>query len=474
MIAKALDTSHAPGTWRSGVSLYLQRHAYQNAVATDLWAAVAQLTGDPQIPHKMDSWVFEPGYPLVTLTLAGPASGTHLYLNVSQRKFSNNGDSQVGDPLWWVPLWLCAGDAATLLHSCSTPIAEELWAKEATVSVPSTETSPCYKANAGGAGFYRVSYDEANWACITEAFTGFAESDRSQLVDDAFAIAGSGYLAPTVALEITKGLATEGSLSVWAAAIRYLYKYELLLRDQSEECLSNLSRFVASTISAALSVLGWEPKPGESQLDGLLRVKLLYAAVLLGDHEATVSEAKRRFWLGGSAYASELEEVVLTAAVRHGGQREWNRVLQLYRQASFASEKARCFSALASTKNVTLIQQLLEMALDQTQVRAQDTAGLVTSIAGYAEGQHLAWEFVQQNWAELNRRYTLTGTMARIVSTAGHFSTEEMLQSVTVFFEAHQAAAAQRQVRLAKEEIRGAVRWLAANSQGVCAWLHAA
>jgi len=78
----------------------------------------------------------------------------------------------------------------------------------------------------------------------------------------------------------------------------------------------------------------------------------------------------------------------------------------------------------------------------------------------------LAW---QTNWAELDRRYGGGGfAWSSLVASTGNFYTAGMLQDLTDFFATHPAPAAQREVARAKEEIAGAVRWLAANAQGVC------
>ena len=73
------------------------------------------------------------------------------------------------------------------------------------------------------------------------------------------------------------------------------------------------------------------------------------------------------------------------------------------------------------------------MALDEDQVRAQDTVGLVTAIASYKEGQYIAWEWMKRHWAELDGRYGAGGfDWSELVSSVGEFSTAAMLHDVTV------------------------------------------
>ncbi|HEV8718991.1 MAG TPA: M1 family metallopeptidase, partial [Candidatus Binatia bacterium] len=52
--------------FRAGISLYLRKHEYDNAETTDLWDAIEESAHQP-VRALMDSWVFQPGYPLISV-----------------------------------------------------------------------------------------------------------------------------------------------------------------------------------------------------------------------------------------------------------------------------------------------------------------------------------------------------------------------------------------------------------------------
>ena len=56
--------------FRDGIRLYLTKHAYGNAETTDLWDALEESTKQP-VRALMDSWIFQPGYPLVSVEKSG-------------------------------------------------------------------------------------------------------------------------------------------------------------------------------------------------------------------------------------------------------------------------------------------------------------------------------------------------------------------------------------------------------------------
>ena len=81
--------------FREGVSHYLRTHAYGNTDTGDLWDAIEHTSGEP-VRRIMDSWIWQPGYPLVSARVDGDE------LVLDQRRFTFDAeaasDSLVGDP----------------------------------------------------------------------------------------------------------------------------------------------------------------------------------------------------------------------------------------------------------------------------------------------------------------------------------------------------------------------------------------
>ena len=60
--------------FRLGVSHYLRQHQYGNTETNDLWDAIEETSGEP-VRRMMDSWIWQPGYPLVTASVEGGRPG---------------------------------------------------------------------------------------------------------------------------------------------------------------------------------------------------------------------------------------------------------------------------------------------------------------------------------------------------------------------------------------------------------------
>src|SRR5215470_9538675 len=98
-VLRMLEQHLGADVFREGVRLYLQRHQLDNAETTDLWKALGDASRQP-IPEVMDSWIFRPGYPLVTVEPDGQG------FKLSQRRFTYLEGAE--DEQWRVPVLLRA------------------------------------------------------------------------------------------------------------------------------------------------------------------------------------------------------------------------------------------------------------------------------------------------------------------------------------------------------------------------------
>ena len=89
---------------------------------------------------------------------------------------------------------------------------------------------------------------------------------------------------------------------------------------------------------------------------------------------------------------------------------------------------------------------------------------MITAVAANLKGRQLAWQFVQDNWPELDRRYGDGGFgLMRLVSICSNFVAAEKAAEVEAFFREHPAPAAERTIRQALERIRLNGKWLELN-----------
>ena len=287
--------------FREGVSHYLNTHAYANTDTSDLWDAIEETSGEP-VRRTMDSWIWQPGFPLVAAT----ADGDQLVLRQSPFGFDAGSTSAT---LWVVPITVRHGDHVDTLL---------LDGPEARITL--ADSSAVVVVNAGGHGFFRVSYDDALRARLTgDALRSLDTLERYNLVDDAWNAVIAGRLAATDLLTFLEGFADEREYAVWQAIVISLRGLGRLLDD---EAFARFQRRVARLVEPALTDLG-DPTESESDLVGKLRGLLTGALAVLGDDAATQARCRELYDRSESDPGSVDPELVAaaTSVVAANGRR---------------------------------------------------------------------------------------------------------------------------------------------------------
>jgi puromycin-sensitive aminopeptidase len=463
-IIRMLEQFLGEETFRRGLVHYLSKHEYGNARTEDLWASLAEVSGQP-VKTIMDTWTKQPGYPYIEVQERASQDGQRA-LALSQRRFfydHDPGREESDASLWRIPMGIKTATA-------TAPLITMLETRDKTVRLPedtrSGQQASWVTVNAGRTGFYRVNYSADLWERFRPAITSkmLPTADRLALVADAFALMRAGYLPATQFLALAGAYAQEREYPVWSDLSGSLgWMANLLAGEPFAPQLNALARGLFSPIAAQM---GWEPRADESHLDALLRGLVLHE---LGhyDDAATLSEARRRFGRyiqDAQTVHPDLRSTVLNVAAYGGDRSIYEALCEVNRKAALQEEKLRALAALTHFQQRELLQDALELSLSP-EVRSQDTIRVVAGVAANPHGRDAAWEFVQANWGEFDRRYGGGGFLiVRLIeAVTSSFASLSKEQEVAEFFLAHPVPAASRTVQQCLERIRINTRWLAQN-----------
>jgi puromycin-sensitive aminopeptidase len=443
-VLRMLEQYLGPDTFRDGVRLYLRRHAYANAETTDLWDALGQASRQP-IPQVMDGWVFRPGYPLVSVE-EGPGGG----LRLTQRRFTYLGGDEGSAGPWRVPV--------TVRASAGGQVVEKrvlLDGAETTLRLP--DRPEWVVANAGGHGFYRVRYAPALRERLLAALDRAAPIERFNLVSDLMALCQGGMLPAAEYLELTARFRDETDRNVWTVLIG---SFAYVNRTIDDGARPGLAALVRDRLLPAAARLGWEPRPGESELTRQLRGDLLRARGTLGEDPEVRAEARRRY----ARYREDeraLDPNVLPAVIAtlaaSGGEPEYAVFGERFRQARTPQEEQRYLYALAGFRQPALLQQTLDRALSG-EIRSQDAPYVVRSLLLSVYGRGLAWEFVKAHWQTMARLYPPSAYRRMYEGVTGLVSLR-WEEEVRAFFPAHGIELGGKTLEQYLEQLRIAVRF---------------
>ena len=137
-----------------------------------------------------------------------------------------------------------------------------------------------------------MHYAPALLAAITENLAALQPIERFGLVSDTWAatVAGLGPLSEF--LKMARLFTDETDLNVWRALIGAFAYLDMIVADADRPALAATVREI---VGPAAARLGWEPRPGESELARQLRGMLIGALGTLGDDPEVQKRARELY-----------------------------------------------------------------------------------------------------------------------------------------------------------------------------------
>jgi puromycin-sensitive aminopeptidase len=417
-VLRMLEQWLGPERFRDGIRRYLALHAHANTETHDLWDALEEESGEP-VRRTMDAWIFQPGYPAITVRRDGDV------LRFSQRRFI---PSDPDDPTVW-PVPLIVRQTWTGGERVDRVLVEA-----GGLELPLVSADGLVVANADGSSFVRTFYDDdLRGRLLERAQADLSPIERQGLVDDTWASVVAQDAPIGTFLDLVAGFGDESELPVWQTILTGLTWCDRFIdgpaRDRFRDSVRDLVR-------PAFDRLGWDVRPGDSDLDRELRGELVRAMGILGDDPETRAQARE---LEAQARSGvHVEPPVAAAAIdvvaTDGGPEELEAFLAWALDAPTPQEQDRYRGALGRFRDPASLGLVLEACLDA--IRPQD-AGFVLarSLANRDRGAQ-AWGFVREHWDEITRRLASSNVIA-LPAGARMLTRPEEVASVQAFFEEH-------------------------------------
>jgi puromycin-sensitive aminopeptidase len=435
-VLRMLERYLGPGRFRDGIQRYLKDHAFGNTETSDLWDSIEAATDEP-VRRIMDTWIWQGGYPLVTVREDGDA------LSFAQERFRYDGGDD--GTRWEVPLLV----RESLGRDAE---ARAILVEPEGASLPRLAHDAVVVANAEGASFLRVGYEgglrERIWSHALDALVSI---ERFGLVDDTWAGAVAGGVPAAEYLGLVRGLTEETDLHVWQSVVAGMGWFDRFVEGEPRE---GLRRYVRDLVRPAFDRLGWEPGTDEPDLVRSLRGTLVVAlAILGGDAEVTsrareLEEAAR----AGSPVDASLASAAVAVVAATGSRDDYERFLARSKDASTPQEQLRYLYALADFRDPALMDRTLALALSD-EVRSQNAPFLLARAIANRDAGDRAWRFVKEHWQEANRRLP-PNTIIYLADGVRLLTTPRQEADVQSFFAEHDIPQAKKMLRQVLERQR--------------------
>ncbi len=424
-VLRMLEQHLGPDVFRAGVRDYLRAHAYANADTQDLWAALGRAAEEP-VPALMQRWIFEEGYPLITVELEDDRT-----VSLSQQRFTYlpapPGALPTDPAPWHVPIQLrvSAGGKANSVR---------LLLEETRTRLPLQPGFDHLLVNEGGHGFYRVRYAPALLDRLLETLpSGMSPIERFNLLNDAWAATLAGLMPIEDYLDLTGRFRDDRDKNVWSVIIDSFHWLNRIARPEDRPGLEAL---VQDRLRPAVADLGWTPRATEDELIRQLRGDLIRAMGTVGNDRAVQRQAAEHFatHLGDSqAVDSNVLPALVSVLAHCGDEARYNDFRARFQSAGTPQEERRYLFALAGFQRPPLLERTLASALG-SEVRTQDGPFVVSAVLQNVHARSLAWEFVKQRWDDMDRLFPKQG-LRRMCGGITALATPELERDVRSFFE---------------------------------------
>jgi len=455
-ILRMLEDFIGASDFQKGIRAYLTDNSYGNAETQDLWSALEVSSGKP-VGKVMDSWVKQTGFPMISADRAQDSKNIKL----SQTRFLYDHIEDKQDnkekTSWFVPIKI----GSNLEDNLQTLLMES---RDIKIQLETNQKGNVswIKLNPNQTGFYRTKYTESDLENLKNAIVAgeLNPRDRLGVQGDYYALVRAGYTPVEHFLNLATGYSNESDASVLSDLATGLRGIENLISELS--CHPEYQIFCRNIFSAISEKIGWEKRLGDGHLDALLRSTSLGNSGHYGD-KSVLEEARTRFdnhVSGRQLIHPDIRTVVFNLAAQEGDKVVYDQMWVLEKASNLQEEKVRLHTALSNFKDRSLLQETLKKSLSED-IRVQDSIRVIVTVAGSVLGRSLAWDFIRDNWKEIDRRYGDGGfALMRLVSIVSGFTTSERLKEVELFFEENPTPAAERTIRQAKERIRLNQAWL--------------
>ncbi len=450
--------------FRDGIRVYLKRHSYGNTENHDLWDAIGSVTDLP-VRVVMDSWIFQPGHPVVSVADCHGSDG-HRHVRLSQQRFLYSGMD-------------AAPAKARKSHLvCCSPGLDTDWSKAERWMIPVNlryETASGVKskwvlldkheksihlgkgvkwvvANSGGTGFYRTRYASPLTSKI--AIKDLSAVERFNLVNDTWACVRAGIVTSLDYLAVINEYADETDPNVMGIIIDSLGALRQVL---PKENLPKFRAFVRELFKPALDRLGWQEREGEGSADKQLRGRIITTLGCVGHDKEVRATAKglyRQYQTDKTSVSSNVAPSLVWITADVGDDEDYAEFQRLYRASNNPQEKVRYLYALAYFSDEELLRRTLAATITED-VRTQDAPALISMLLG-SDIKEEAWAFVKANWDHMVAHFPETGLIGLVGGFAA-LNTPELEKDVQDFLATHKVKGGDKQVAQALESLRLAV-----------------
>lgn len=432
-VVRMLEQFMGAEVFRQGVIKYINTHSYANTVTGDLWEALGNVC-EHDVSAVMNSWIYEPGFPLVTAELVtakppveattadgeqspSPTNTSQETISLSQQRFTLL-DAPIAETAEMPALRLATPKDTGHLSS-SSPQPDRL-------SKPTTAPSWVIPVEAGvgenistftlvephsitiepgeplvldpqAHGFYRVEYKGELARRIAQNYSTLSVASRFKLVDDTYSLVLANRCEPKVFFDLVSHMRDESALPVWEAAASAFISFAHAAStntvfEKIGEIWKDISLQKYQTLTEKARVASLDPLEQEVR-------SLLFSMLGRVCHYQPVIDEARQVVKGHiPALSAPHEAASVIIAAQHGGRSLFDRYWEVYQDNTALQRQRRYLLAMAEFNDAECVTEFLNRAVYGS-VRSQEVGYGLQAAMKNRHHAGLVWQFIAENWS---------------------------------------------------------------------------
>jgi hypothetical protein len=238
---------------------------------------------------------------------------------------------------------------------------------------------------------------------------------------------GTGHVPISTALELTGFMDDETDFVVWYALFNGLQR---ALQMFSNEDPTSFKEYLAPKLDSVLNLISWN-QGDDKGTKVIFRTKLADWACALESNGCirTALELFEKWQSGGNGanpVALDLQPVLYCAIVAHGGDAAFDLIFQEFeRIETIESQKEILLKSLACSKNMMLLNRLLNLALDSASELSESTTSIFQNVAANSFGRGIVRNSIRSKFEEIKAHTKGVVAFRDIVSTLSLYLTKE-------------------------------------------------
>ena len=326
-----------------GLKSYFQKFQYQNTTGDDLWVCLQEFA-DFNIKDMMDSWIMQPGFPLIN--------------GKKQQRFFADGSTD--QTTWVLP-----------------KITDDM------------------------SGHYLIKLSEVDFQQKIRDFKDLSFEQKLRLLIDRSLLMRTPYINTSSILDLLMEFKQEKQESIWQIIVTIIANLKIFFPPTSEY-FPLFQKYLFSLASYNIRRLGL--KSDSDTVDDLkLRPLVLNFAIYAEDQGimsklAALYDQKIGEVMNFAKVSPELLDTVVDAKYRFSKEAIFDHLLNRYQNEASPVYKSIILEALASSRNQNHIEKLIALLENQDIIRLQDHVSFLASLLSNHWSKQLVLTWFYNHW----------------------------------------------------------------------------